>query len=791
MMGKSIDYSISKSEFVDGLIELTEFNGPSNGIRIAVGAATNQQSLFCSGVGAVSNAEIERYKEFLLSLEDYDASLAAQESIKYFKSSSLIELDPFSQIELSGAKIERAHLWSDVHAGRTGVRSEYLNVQDEIRQLVLASLHDVELMAALENEFRSAQRSDLFLINKDDSTKAAECYNADGSISYELLKEQNLVTHTSLSVLPLVLSEEQEIAFDVMVRDVARAKLSILRHAGMNIDLQNLLTDGLSPVCREVTISNFSKVTNYMRMRFDTFASIQPGPIVAFELNGNEPQGDVANSRNSRIITEHLSRTLRALGASESEIQYCFQTMITPVNAVGESIIEIYRKNASEFPELPIMPTIGFMAWKNAKTGAPFSKISNIEAQQSGIHFRKLPDLDESVSFDPFDIIGFREIEGKTRAIIPIIKIKIGEEYFEKEVHFIRRLSGSLLSEANTTWQALKNNRPEIYYKFIGLKHDQHNPEGLSIPSWMWMNPLVPSLTDKRLDAIITDARLVSRFKVKENLVNYILEEKLVQTGDDAQGMAEQILESCERYTAKTRILSAHGEIGLFSGDTEFSSSMTKGEIGKIKSNRRQYVLKQNALTGSSGEGVFIGKALNLAEFPAEVFKRISPEEIELILGELKYHGIVLEDGEEITPSTIESLVKSDGENSLKYNELMTNILWAHLIDYSITLGQTVVQNVAAIEKHLVFPIALSVDDDVFSVSAFEANIDLNPQTIGDKKTGMHSRYVRPQQGDSGKGNITGNSLGVGRNVVLPSLVARRVVALYRDLVAREDSSRV
>lgn len=743
---------------------------------------------------------IDEIISFIQTLQYYDRSLCVTTLLEYFRKLGIHEQDSFTQMELNTPLIERRFLAHDLQIARLDKIDthplRHIDLNDEIRQIMLHSFQEGNLLEHLENEFRIAQANDLFLIADCEDKAAAKCYNPDGTLSYELLKQQNLVKHTTLSMLPIVLAEEQEANLREMVRSISIAKISILQQASENADLQSLLTDGLSDVCKEITITNLSRVTENMRLRYDTFSSIRPGPISAFELNGNEPQGDVANSRNYIIVQEHISRFLRYLGASDTDIQYCFAHMTTPVNAVGEAILEIYNKNLPTYPELPPVPTIGFMAFKNAKTGAPYSKISNIEAQQSRLLFRRIPGLEDSVSFDPFDIVDFKMLSGNTNYIIPIVKVPDDKgEYVLKEVHFIRRLSGSLLSAGNTTWMSLKKKRPEIYYKFIGLKHEDYNPLGQSIPEWMWMNPLVPSLTDKRLDSILTDPRLLHRFKVREKLQEYIIKNQLAAGNRSPEEMADEILESCSKYIPKTRILSLNGVSGLFKSDNNFSSSLTQNEIDEIKASRFKYVIKQNALTGSSGAGVFIGSSLDYNEIPKAVFNLISDEEWNIIKQQIKQYKIPVDQLDAMTPDELRKLLRNNKQLRELISYSLLDILWGRLVDYSIQQGQTVIQQLSTTHTHRVMPMSIDVNTGEFCL-AYYANgiIDINPQAIGTHLTGIHSRYVRVSDENlgklaKGKGNITGDSLGVGRNVVLPSVVASRIVALYREITKINEST--
>jgi hypothetical protein len=784
-----------KKDYLDGVVTIIEYTSDlSNGylINIYESPGGERVAIFAFDSKDSSRYSIEEIKSFIETLAHYEYQLAVTSLVDYLRKLGMYEQDSYTQMELNTPLIERRLLAHDLLVARQGTENHTLthaDLNDEIRLIMLHSFQEGDLLEQLENEFRVAQVNDLFLIDNCEDEAAAACYRPDGTLSYELLKERNLVKHTTLSMLPLVLAEEQESKLREMVRSVSIAKISILRHAAENTDLQSLLIDGLSDVSKEVTVANFARVTENMRLRYDTFSSMKPGPISAFELNGNEPQGDVANSRNYIIVQEHISRFLRYLGASDTDIQYCFANMTTPVNAVGEAILDIYSKNASSYPELPSMPTIGFMAFKNAKTGAPYSKISNIEAQQSRLLFKKIPGLDDSVSFDPFDIVDFKALSGSGNYIIPIVKIPDdkGGELF-KEVHFIRRLSGSLLSAGNTTWLALKKNKPEIYYKFIGLKHEEHNPLGQSIPGWMWMNPLVPSLTDKRLDSILTDPRLLHRFKVKEKLQEYLIKNQLISGTKTADEMADDILEACAKYIPKTRILSLNGVTGLHKTDTNFSASLTQKEIDEIKANRFKYVIKQNALTGSSGVGVFLGPSLDLQEIPRKIFNLITPEQLDSIKQEMLMCDRNMVEVLEMPLDDVRKMLRKNRHIRELISFNLYNILWGHLVDFSIQQGQTIIQELSKTHTHRVMPMSVDVKTDQFNLTHYANGIiDINPQAIGTKLTGIHSRYVQVSEENvgkraKGKGNITGDSLGVGRNVVLPSVVASRIVALYREI---------
>lgn len=792
-LGTDPNPEIKDHSLLGGKVRITEFSS-SNKVVFMVYVFDldgNALATFASEVDEANNQntlnEIVEYINTELYGLDSDKDYTIL--VNYLRKLNIYELDPVSLIELNTPLVERKLLDIDLKKANSN-NFFYSNIpgelKTEIKTILMHSLYDPELLGELIDAFTSAQKTDLYLLEKGDRGSKEDIYNLDGTLSYEKLKKAGLVKHTALSMLPIVLSEEQEKNLREMVNLITLAKLSILQQSSEDTDLQSLLTDGLSEICQEITIANFRRINDKFRLRYDTFSSISPGFISTFELNGNEPQGDVANSKNYMILQEHLTRFLRKLGASDTDIQYCFAPMTIPVNAVGESILEIYNFHSPLFSELPYRPTVGFMAFKNAKTGAPFSPISNIEAQQSRSMFRRIPGLEDSVAFDPFDIADFRSLTGSGNFIIPIIRTlnEEGEETF-KEVHFIRRLSGSLLSSGKETWSVLKTTRPEIYYKFIGLKHENHNPLGQSIPDWMWMNPLVPSLTDKRLDAILTDPRLLHRFNVREKIKEYLVKSQTDLGNKNLEEMADYILKSCLEYIPKTRILSRADYTGLFKQDKDFSTSLSEREIEDIKRDRTKYVIKFNALTGSSGNGVFIGASFSFEEVPKSIYKKITSDELKEIrslLGSSKHE--FKEKIDKLSDEKLINILRKNKKLSSLIEFKLRNLLWSHIVDHAIEEGQAIVQTLARTVTHTVIPITLDVRSDEFNISVTKAIVDINPQTIGTRMTGTHSRYVIcPEKGNGvEKGNITGDSLGVGRNVVLPNEVASRIVALYKVL---------
>jgi hypothetical protein len=663
------------------------------------------------------------------------------------------ELDPLSQLELNHPQRQQDWLRSDIQSAR-GTSTERFIIEEHWPSFVREVLENHHAAALLEELFSEAQQKDLFLV--DTKNADANVYDGTGKISYKALREAGKVIHTSLSAAPVFLSEEQEANIAEMVETVTLCKLAILDNVTSDPDLQKLLLSGLSEISKEICFANLNDLTTALRLRYDTFCSQAPGVLGSFELNGNEPQGDAQSSKNFLILKEVISHHLKELGAKQDDIDYCFEPLKIPMYAVGEEIVKIYKDFIEQCNALPYEPVVGFLAWKDRKKNIPFSPISNVEAQSSAEYFRKMPGIGDTCFFDPFDITGFKEFEsldGK-RFILPVVTFQREDrEPIEHTIHFIRRLSGSLLSKGFNTWRLLKKKKPEIYYKFVGIKDEQYNPDGLRIPNALWMNPLTPLMTDKKLDAIVSTPSICDRFNVQSALEKRLGSLHPQMTVEQVKDLAKATLRKSRSFIPKSYILSLQGVRGLFPEDSNFTTSLTEDELQKIKNNRHKYVLKQNALTGFSGKGVFVGKNFSLSELDASCRAQL-PEELQQ---ELKHRS---------------GLSRHD-------LNLLRDKVWPYLVDYALHVGDCIVQETLESQYATVVPVTTSIADGTTTIhEPRQAEIDINPRAIGPKKTDIHSRFLMKGE----KTNVT--SGGAGRVAVFPRETVKRLLALWRTLHA-------
>lgn len=663
------------------------------------------------------------------------------------------ELDPSSQLELTHPNRQEDWLRSDIQSARDS-RTERFIIEEHWQGFVREYLENPRAAALLEDLFSEAQQKDLFLV--DTKNADATVYDDSGKISYKALKEAGKVIHTSLSAIPVFLSEEQEANIAEMVEAITLCKLAILDNVTSDSDLQKLLLSGLSEISKEICLANLNDITTALRLRYDTFCSQAPGVLGSFELNGNEPQGDAQSSKNFLILKEVISHHLKELGAKQDDVDYCFEPLKIPMYAVGEEIVKIYKDYIAQCNALPYEPTVGFLAWKDRKKNIPFSPISNVEAQSSAEYFRKMPGIGDTCFFDPFDISGFKEFEsldGK-RFILPVVTFQHHDrEPTEHTIHFIRRLSGSLLSKGSNTWRLLKKNKPEVYYKFVGIKDEQYNPDGLRIPNALWMNPLTPLMTDKKLDAILSTPGICERFHILSALEKRLGSLHPQMTVEQVKDLAKATLRKSRIFAPKSYILSLQGVRGLFPEDTDFTTSLTEDELLKIKNNRQKYVLKQNALTGFSGKGVFVGKNFSLNELDA-TFRAQLPKPLQ------------------------EELRHRSGLNNHDLHILRDKV-WPYLVDYSLHVGDCIVQEILEPQYTTVIPVTTSIEDGTTTIhEPRKAEIDINPRSIGPKTTDIHSRFLMKGE----KTNVT--SGGAGRVAVFPRETVKRLLALWRTLHA-------
>lgn len=705
-------------------------------------------------------------------------------------------------------------------SAQTGIEVEYppvseidglslypgLSIQQQLTLVVMRSLFTRSISDYLCEEFGNVQRKDLFIIDPVTSERS----------------------YIDASIVPLVLSASQERKLRNSVSAIMKAKVALIESSHENDDLKAFLFDGVPQICTEIVSNSLATLPDHIRGRIDTMTNPERGNVNVLETNANEPQGDTSLSTISRAIHAHLRRYLSHIGANEEEISECFEGLELPACQVAKKIVTVLKEKKSQYPTMPDEFNIGILAMKDPVTRKPIGKVSNVEADNIVPYFESIEGIKKALSFDVFDICGFLSLDDKSH--IPIVKCRSEEKEEKFPLHFIRRMQGALFSNSRV-WEVLKKERPEIYYNFIGKQDETYNPNGKRIPAWMWMNPLNPFLTDKKLDAILSDIRLRERFNVERALSTYLAKRKEADSQEpqspDTLLEASKIIKECERSIAGTRMLSVYEtkaddgsfQRGLYNGDSNSLGVISDAELEEIKRNRRKYVVKTNTLFGHSGSGVYIGKGLALDEIPAKVIKSLEDNELERIKKLLEielyrtglstmlseenqrnFKNFLLSDPESVFEhsdltdellnfrakrkrslnTTFAFVVKTFVRDTRVINELQ-DILWPLLVNYARSHTSAIVQQLVPQQSARLVRIGLSGNEDKDEVTLHEPAeyfLDINPQTLGSEVSFFHGRGSLNQ-----KSNITG---GYGfRVLIFPEENAKRIVALvekYRDV---------
>ena len=695
----------------------------------------------------------------------------------------LVEVNPLSQLELEGPLIDHYSL-----SRATAPVPELAppDVRSLIDSIIIRSLHDPELMDQLARDFGNLQSSELFLIDPK---------------SY-------LRTYPDLSIRPIILAEEQENRLREMVRAIGLAKIALVNSASHNAEMRDLLLEGVDPIMREVFAANLGPLPHHLRIRFDTHSSFAPGSIKQIELNGSEPQGDAVTTATLSLFKRLVSRFFEKLSANPEDIDYCFAEYKLPVYEIGRTIVDVFHSHQTSHVDLPSQFNLGILAWRHPQTRKPLSNISNTEASQTARYLRNVPDINEIVPFDPYDIVGFKLIDGQNHHI-PIIRVKgeSGEQDREIPIHFIRRLHGSLSGKADT-WGRLKDERPEIFYNFAGVQHETFNPEGRSIPMWMWMNPLNPFPTDKILDALLTDPILIRRFRVKSAIDEELRRVNPSLSDREVKEQRDLVLARCTEHIPATRILKRRAQGQLYSLDSSGVGTLTDEAIDYIVGNRGKFVLKIDTLGGFSGKGIFVGRNYPLHEVPKEVLSMVPRHESKQIMALIAdavaelvsdetltrlqkgtlanfFHGDSWR-REDVTTelagcATLAQVIsKIEGENPLSNLTYVRETLWRYLIEYGLAYPKTIIQEFTSPERFDVIRLTYSDATGIVEPNQKSSHIvDVNPVATGTELSGLHSRGSVLS-----KTNITG---GYGsRMIALPFEVARRIAKLYQTLQSQE-----
>jgi len=524
----------------------------------------------------------------------------------------------------------------------------------------------------------------------------------------------------AFNMIPLVTSSEKTEAAKHLVTNLTRAKVGAVGAIAKDPKLRAFMEKGLPEITIEIMRAALADpnavqqmLTNY-RLRFDTFSPSSGGKMQQLELNGGEPQADILCTATYKLLRKMLEIYMRENNVPAEDMRAILCHIELPIDQVATRLAQIYRKNRIAYGgQLPEQCNVGIFAFRDPDTGKNRNILSNTEAAQSVPYFEANQTVDKAQAFCLFDITGFREVHHESGAIHLLPILKDGTE-----VHMIRRLHGEPMENIDL-WHKLRDARPEIYYKVIGLQHKIHNPDGHAIPTWMWMNPLNSWLTDKKLDALLSDPVMDERFGIRRQVKEVLAENGL--TDDDA----EEAMAAVEGYMPETLLV-------------------TTDRIEEL-SNRPEWVIKLGTLMGHSGEGVFVGTHMPVDELPEQM--------LVAALEALSQVGIDFSEY-----ASFAEIAGSFDNGHAEQEEKIRDILWQQLVVYCATTGDAIAQRRAE-SQYTEAVMCHSKGSGDFRVESHEGiRYDFNPQTFGDE--GVHV-ILRVTQAEH-RTNVTGGVGGVG-----------------------------
>jgi|GEM_PF-2312953 len=657
---------------------------------------------------------------------------------------------------------------SEQHINRpklSPARAHYIERQTALIDLVQSIVQDPSQSEALEKIVNQRQQEGLLLTDL----------------------EVNTTSTIDISLVPIYVSQEKEDQLRQTISDLTHVKGAVVEAARSNQDLQEYLLEGLADISKEIHRANLSRLPQHLRLRYDTFTDLGGDYVRQIELNGGEPQGDVIMTKVVEVARDICELYFKNRGISDKRIQQCFESLETPVNQCAKVAHAAYRHFRKKCPSLPEAGNCGVFAFRDPITRAPLSSLSNAEANQSEQYYARSDRFSRSLAFDPFDIIDFEEHTdnfGKS-FVVPIVESGTGNE--RTSIHFIRRLHGEPM-ENTEVWQTLKEKRPEIYYKFIGKEHEVHNPRGLTVPSELFMNPLNSLMTDKKLDAILTDERLIERFGICGALKESLLQNQVASSKREAYSLAKEKLTRVQQVVSRTRALRGF-DAGLFESDNNRQGTLSDDEVSEIVANRAKYVVKLGTLTGHSGTGVFVGSHLDVSEVPIEALSDVSENEENRILGialaakpdiadrlESHYKQKQTLKSAAAYQQAIKGLQETLQELNMREADVaLQDIYWKGLIQYALSSEQAIIQERADSQKGPVIVASTNGGKGLQVSEVKEYNLDLNPQAFFDEMS-----YIVIRASSLAKANITG---GYGCLVpCFPAEVADKVYELYKEL---------
>lgn len=596
-----------------------------------------------------------------------------------------------------------------------------------IHQLVQRALRNDEVRSRVLSHFDEAQARDLYLQNLDTSERF----------------------YLSASITPIVLPEIQEIRLREMAEVITTVKLAIVESATHNQDLFEFLLQGVDPIGREIMSANMGRLPDHLRTRFDTYTSlisINPLAPAVLELNGGEPRSDLGSSRMNEIVIGMLYNYLciqadklknAGLAApSALEIIQCFPATLLPIERVIERICLVYSQQRAKFPTLPKKFNVGLLVFENPDNDAPLCPISSHEARRSSAYYEAYENVQRAVGFNPFDIVDFESVaEGEAGAVVPLVLDEKGKVV---RIDFIRRLHGEPMENLEV-WEKLRRERPQIYYPFTGVSHPEFNPPEARrfIPLWRWMNPLNSLMTCKRLDAILTDVNLQERFCVKEELYNYFVSRDPKIEVTECLDRVDAALILSGYYTPKTSALVSSKSEGLYPGNNDLRGTLTIAQIDHIRRNRNDYVVKIDPW-GFGGNGVVVGKNLELTELPSDIVERFQAR-----------------------------IDRGDFDLEIASNFDTLELFWSHLIDVVLERGGSIVQNYVSPQPYPVTRLVTISGKSSIELQQFW-DTDVCVSCIG-----VEMQNILGRASQSGRANVTGNP------------AATRVTSITREVATR------
>ena len=733
---------------------------------------------------SVQSRSLHEVQEAVLAALGHLTRGAYPDALQFLRSTTphgryplFVELDPQTQLELSGEGVSPSSVSRDL--GREGV----YHLGRAFDSMLAEILADPELLDEAISDFEEVQERDLGLVNID---------------TYA-------VTYPDLSIRPVVIDQYQEEKLARLVSNVISAKIAIVNGAAESHELQELFLCDMNAIGREVIGANLYPIPRHVRIRIDSHTDFEVGESSQIETNGSEPQGDAVTSATLSLFKRTFGRLFKKLGATPEQIENCFRELRLPLYRVADKIASVYAEHQAAHPDLPPTFNVGFFAWKHPTTRKPLSNISNAEAEKSVAFITDNSTINHGYSFDPFDIVRFEELDDP-RFHLPVIITSQGDEV---PIHFIRRLYGNL-GFGGPTWRVLKERNPETFYRFSGIPHEQWNPEGRRIPEWLWMNPLNPCLTDKVLDAIITDENLQRRFQVRRLIAEDLLRNDPSMKKDDAKREARKIIAGCKEFIPLTRCLTRKGD-GLFPGDSG-PGGLDDRDIITLKNSRKDWVIKLDSLGGYAGHGIFVGRSFLLNEVPTSLLDVLTEEEgekvklaivdtlansrlevpseqieewLRLPIGAFWSEPLIRLPGTRRNSKAVsleEAAMFVESREPTFYADRARDVLWPHLVDHALKLPKSLIQRYRTPQTFNA--VRLSYDGTPGSSVSLSLptphSVDINVFAFGSEQSDFHSRGSL-----WGKTNITG---GYGaRMIVVPSNVARSMVALYRSLLSSEQ----